>query len=188
VPNAGGVVTWLRQLGVLADGAWPAIRDGAVLTGAGRDGTGRDGTGRDGGGGGPATDDGALRGAGGLWCVPAIFGLGTPSWDPAARADIIGLNAASTAADIAEAALLGVVHQVADAVDAVRDGLAGPLELVRVDGGLGRNDSVLQAIADLAAIALERPARDGGDGARGGRAGRIGHWAVGPGRAGAAAV
>jgi glycerol kinase len=27
-----------------------------------------------------------------------------------------------------------------------------------VDGGLGRNDSVLQAIADLAGIALERPA------------------------------
>lgn len=129
VPNAGGVVTWLRQLGVLADGAWPGIRDGAVL-----------------------------NGAGGLWCVPAIFGLGTPSWNPAARADIIGLNAASTAADIAEAALLGVVHQVADAVDAVRDGLAGPLELVRVDGGLGRNDSVLRAIADLAGITLERPA------------------------------
>jgi glycerol kinase len=149
VPNAGGVVTWLRQLGVLADGAWPVIRDGAVLTGAGRDGTGSS----------PATGEGARRGgAGGLWCVLAIFGLGTPSWDPAARADIIGLNAASTAADIAEAALLGVVHQVADAVDAVRDGLAGPLELVRVDGGLGRNDSVLRAIADLAGIALERPA------------------------------
>ena len=129
VPNAGGVVSWLRQLGVLADGAWPGIRDGA-----------------------------AAGNTAGLWCVPAIFGLGTPSWDPAARADIIGLNAASTAADIAEAALLGVVHQVADAVDAVRDGLAGPLELVRVDGGLGRNDSVLRAIADLAGIALERPA------------------------------
>jgi glycerol kinase len=130
VPNAGGVVTWLRQLGVLADGAWPEIRGGAAAGDA----------------------------AGGLWCVPALFGLGTPGWDAAARADITGLNAASTAADIAEAALLGVVHQIADAVDAVRGGLAGPLELVRVDGGLGRNDSVLRAIADLAGIALERPA------------------------------
>ena len=130
MPNAGGVVTWLRQLGVLADGAWPEIRGGAAAGDA----------------------------AGGLWCVPALFGLGTPRWDAAARADITGLNAASTAADIAEAALLGVVHQIADAIDAVRDGLAGPLELVRVDGGLGRNDSVLRAIADLAGIALERPA------------------------------
>jgi len=129
VPNAGGVTTWLRQLGVLADGAWPRIRDGAL---------------RD-----PAA---------GPWCVPALFGLGTPHWGGLARADIIGLTAASTAADVAEAALLGVVHQVVDAIEAVQSGLTAPLELVRVDGGLGGNDSVLQAIADLAGIAVERPA------------------------------
>jgi glycerol kinase len=131
VPNAGGVTSWLRQLGVLAAGQWPAIRPGALSR----------------------PDPGA-----GPWCVPALFGLGTPHWGTAARADITGLTAASTAADIAEAALLGVAHQVADAIDAVRSGLAAPLDLVRVDGGLGRNDSVLRAIADLARIVLERPA------------------------------
>jgi glycerol kinase len=144
VPNAGGVVSWLRQLGVVADGEWPGIRAGTVRRGAMPGEAGADPPGHD-----PA---------GQLWCVPALFGLGTPRWGSAARADIIGLDAASTAADIAEAAMLGVVHQIADAVGAVRGGLAGPLELVRVDGGLGRNDSVLQAIADLAGIALERPA------------------------------
>ena len=144
VPNAGGVVSWLRQLGVLANGEWPGIRAGTVRRGAMPGEAAADPPGHD-----PA---------GQLWCVPALFGLGTPRWGSAARADIIGLDAASTAADIAEAAMLGVVHQIADAVGAVRGGLAGPLELVRVDGGLGRNDSVLQAIADLAGIALERPA------------------------------
>jgi len=129
VPNAGGVTSWLRQIGVLAEGTWPRIRDSAL---------------RD-----PAA---------GPWCVPAIFGLGTPHWGAGARADIFGLTAASTAADVAEAALLGVVHQIVDAIEAVRTGLRTPLEVVRVDGGLGRNDSVLQAIADLAGIALERPA------------------------------
>jgi glycerol kinase len=129
VPNAGGVVSWLRQLGVLADGDWPVVRPGALAD--------------------PGTEP---------WCVPALFGLGTPRWGSAARADITGLTASSTGADIAEAAMLGVVHQIADAVDAVRGGLAGPVELARVDGGLGRNDSVLRAIADLAGIALERPA------------------------------
>jgi glycerol kinase len=132
VPNAGGVTTWLRQLGVLADGAWPRIRDGA-------------------------TGDRGDR----PWCVPALFGLGTPHWGGAARADIIGLTAASTAADVAEAALLGVVHQVVDAIEAVQSALAAPLELIRVDGGLSSNDSVLQAIADLAAIPLERPGAAG---------------------------
>jgi glycerol kinase len=129
VPNAGGVTAWLRQLGVLADGAWPRIRAGALSDLAARP-----------------------------WCVPALFGLGTPHWGGAARADIVGLDASSTGADVAEAALLGVVHQIVDAIEAVQSGLAVPLELIRVDGGLASNDSVLQAIADLAAITLERPA------------------------------
>jgi glycerol kinase len=139
VPNAGGVVSWLRQLGVLPDGAWPRIRDGALARAASGD------TARGGSGAGP-------------WCVPALFGLGTPHWGSAARADFIGLNAASTADDVAEAALLGVAHQIADAIEAVQAGLAGPLRLVRVDGGLARNDSLLQAIADLTGIVLERSA------------------------------
>jgi glycerol kinase len=134
VPNAGGITTWLRRLGVVADGSWPAIRDGAAAEAARR---------------------GADRGT---WCVPAIFGLGTPRWGSAPRADIVGLTAGSEAADVAEAALLGVAHQVADAIDAVGAGIGGPLAVIRVDGGMSRNDSLLRAIADLAGVVLERPA------------------------------
>jgi glycerol kinase len=163
VPNAGGVVTWLRELGALGAGDWPVIRDGAVQrqagqvgqvgrVGAGGGDVGRgDGGGGDGGGGGQGRGDG-----GGLWCVPALFGLGTPHWGAPARADIIGLDAGSTGADLAEAALLGVAHQVADAIEAVAEGLPGPLGVIRVDGGLSRNDSFLQAIADLTGVTLER--------------------------------
>lgn len=129
VPTAGSVTAWLRRLGVLGEQAWPRIRAGALRDPAGRP-----------------------------WCVPALFGLGTPHWGGVPRADIIGLTAGSTGADVAEAALLGVVHQIVDAIEAVQSGLAAPLELIRVDGGLARNQTVLQAIADLAAITLERPA------------------------------
>jgi glycerol kinase len=136
VPNAGGITTWLRQLGILTDGGWPVIRDGAI-------------------------SDAARRGpAGGMWCVPALFGLGTPRWDAAPRADLTGLSAATTAADVAEAALLGVAYQIADAIDAVGQGIAGSLRTVRVDGGMSRNDSLLQAIADLTGTTLERPVAD----------------------------
>jgi glycerol kinase len=128
VPNAGGVTTWLRQLGVLDPQAWPEIRAGALTR------------------------------TGGPWCVPAIFGLGTPHWTPAASAQIGGLTAGSTWQDVAEAALIGVVQQIVDAMEAVRCGIGGPLGSVRTDGGLGRNDSVLQAIADLSGVQLERPA------------------------------
>jgi glycerol kinase len=132
VPNAGSVMPWLRGLGVLADGAWPSVHDGALTRSA-------------------------RAGTGGVWCVPAIYGLGTPAWAGPARADIIGLTAASTAADIGEAALVGVAHQVADAIDAVGAALPEPLTAIRVDGGMARNDSLLQAIADLSGAALERP-------------------------------
>ena len=74
-------------------------------------------------------------GTGGMWCVPALYGLGTPEWTGTAAADIAGLTASSTGADIAEAALIGVAHQVSDAVDAVRSGLPKPLTTIRVDGG-----------------------------------------------------
>ena len=90
--------------------------------------------------------------------MPALFGLGTPSWAPVATAEIGGLTPQSTGADIAEAAMIGVAHQIADAIDAVRAGLRAPLDVLRVDGGLGRNDSVLQAIADLSGVRLERTA------------------------------
>jgi glycerol kinase len=130
VPNAGSVTTWLRRLGVLGAQEWPVIRPGALAR---------------------ATD-------GAPWCVPALFGLGTPSWAPRAVAKIGGLTADSTGADVAEAAMIGVAHQIVDAVDAVSGGLAGQVGTLRVDGGLGRNDSVLQAIADLSGLCLERTA------------------------------
>lgn len=105
----------------------------------------------------PEIRPGAVSGAG-PWCVPALFGLGTPSWAPAATAQIGGLTPDSTGADVAEAAMLGVVHQIADAIEAVGAGLDGPLEVLRADGGVAGNDSVLQAIADLSGVRLERTA------------------------------
>jgi glycerol kinase len=128
VPNAGAVTAWLRGLGVLGPYEWPMIRPGALAAAAGSK----------------------------AWCVPALFGLGTPSWAPVATASVGGLSADSTAADIAEAALTGVAHQIADAIEAVAAGLAAPLGVVTADGGLSRNNSLLAAVADLTGLTLER--------------------------------
>lgn len=103
----------------------------------------------------PCIRPGALRAPSGLRCVPTLFGLGTPHWEARRHAHLIGLTADTTPEDIGEAALLGIAQQVADAVD----GLAGPGSGVleaRVDGGLSANSSLLQAIADLTGITLER--------------------------------
>jgi glycerol kinase len=50
--------------------------------------------------------------------VPGFVGLGAPHWVPEARGAIFGLTRATTAADLARAALEGVAYQVADLVDA----------------------------------------------------------------------
>jgi len=136
VPNAGAVTEWLRQLGVLRAGDWPRIRPGALSSAA------------------DATNGGIST----PWCVPALFGLGTPRWTPLTIAEIGGLTADSTGDDIAEAALIGVAHQIADAIEAVQSGLNVPLDALRIDGGLGRNDSLMQAVADLSGLRLERTA------------------------------
>jgi glycerol kinase len=90
-----------------------------------------------------------------LVCVPALFGLGTPHWNATAAADFLGLTVDSTPEEVCGAALLGVVHQVVDALEAVANSIREPLSVVRVDGGMGRNGSILQCIADLARVTVE---------------------------------
>jgi glycerol kinase len=87
-------------------------------------------------------------------CVPAFQGTGSPSWDAGAGAAILGLRLGTTRADLARAVVDGVLHQVADAIDAI-----GTLTTVRVDGGLSRSDWILQRLADLTGIAAERTTR-----------------------------
>ena len=89
-----------------------------------------------------------------VMCVPALAGLGTPSWDAGARGALLGLELGTTRADVARAVVDGVLHQVADAVEAI-----GGLEELRVDGGLSRSDWIMQRLADLAEVPVRRAGR-----------------------------
>jgi glycerol kinase len=84
--------------------------------------------------------------------VPGLVGLGAPHWVPEARGVLFGLTRATTAADLARAALEGVAFQVADLIDAAVNDLGeapgGPAPL-RVDGGMARNDRFLATQADF---------------------------------------
>ena len=91
--------------------------------------------------------------------VPAFVGLGSPYWEPEARGALLGLTRGTTTADIARAALEGVAFQVADLIDAARNDLGKPLEALRVDGGMARNDWFLQCQADTLALPVLRSPR-----------------------------
>ncbi len=90
----------------------------------------------------------------GVVCVPALQGLGSPMWDAGARGAVLGLSLGTTRADLARAVVDGILHQVADAVDAI-----GSLSTLRIDGGLSRSSWIAQRLADLAGVRVERTAR-----------------------------
>jgi glycerol kinase len=89
----------------------------------------------------------------GVYLVPAFQGLGAPHWDAQARAAILGLTRAASAADIVAAGLEAVAFQTRDLLDAMRrdmaqSGIPASASL-RVDGGMTANGWFLQRLADI---------------------------------------
>ncbi len=130
--NAGSVIQWLRDNLKLIERA----EDSEALA-SGLDGTDRTGQ---------------------VYFVPAFTGLGAPHWDPDARGAILGLTRDSGAAEIVRAGLESVCFQTSDLLTALRqDGIPTPSAL-RVDGGMIVNNWLLQFLADICGLSVERPA------------------------------
>jgi glycerol kinase len=93
--------------------------------------------------------------SGGVAYVPALLGLGTPSWDYGARGALLGITRGSGRPQIVRAVLEGVAQRAADLVDAAE--ADGGLEIprLRVDGGMTANPTFLQALADATARSVE---------------------------------
>jgi glycerol kinase len=90
--------------------------------------------------------------------LPALAGIGAPWWRPEARAVLAGLTSGTRPAHIARAALEAIAWRVADIVGVVRDSV--PVEVLRVDGGLTRDDTLLRLQADAAGVPVQRGAVD----------------------------
>jgi glycerol kinase len=99
----------------------------------------------------------AASGPGRIYFVPAFTGLGAPFWDPDARGALLGLTRDTTAAEIVRAALQAVCLQTQDLLATFRaDGIAAP-RVLRVDGGMSANNWLLQYLADVTGVPVERP-------------------------------
>ena len=93
-----------------------------------------------------------------VYLVPAFVGLGAPYWDADARGAIFGLTRATTAAEIARAALEAVCYQTSDLLDAMRRDWPGAADaVVRVDGGMVASDWTMQFLADVLGAPVDRP-------------------------------
>ena len=90
--------------------------------------------------------------------VPAFSGLFAPHWRPDARGVIAGLTRFSTKAHVARAALEATAYQVADLGTAMAADLGAPLPgELRVDGGMTRNDLLMQIQADILGSVVVAP-------------------------------
>lgn len=95
---------------------------------------------------------------GGVYFVPAFTGLGAPYWDAEARGAVVGLTRGTGKAHLARAALEAACYQSRDVIEAMQADCGTPLPDLRVDGGMTRNDFLLQLQADLLGIPVHRPA------------------------------
>ena len=96
-------------------------------------------------------------GTGSVYLVPAFTGLGAPYWDPFARGAILGLTRDTGIADIVRAGLEAVCYQTQDLMGAMADDFGKTPTTLRVDGGMTVNDWVMQRLADLLGVPVERP-------------------------------
>ena len=99
-----------------------------------------------------------VEGSNGVRVLPALAGLGAPWWRSDARAVVAGLTAGARAGHVARAALEAIAWRVADIVEAVSR--QAPVDALRVDGGLTRDDLLLQLQADTAGVPVQRGAVD----------------------------
>jgi glycerol kinase len=92
-----------------------------------------------------------------LYFVPAFAGLGAPWWDSAAKGSIVGMTLDTDKASITKAMLDAVCLQTNDLLTAMAEDLKTPIEKVRIDGGMIKNDWLAQRLSCLTGVEISRP-------------------------------
>ena len=89
-----------------------------------------------------------------LTVLPYFEGAFSPEYDPNAKGVIFGLRLYHDSLDILDAMLDAIAFTVKANLDAVLMSIGNPPKKIPVTGGLTRNESVIQRIADVTAIPL----------------------------------
>lgn len=97
----------------------------------------------------------ACESSDGVAYVPALLGLGTPTWDYGARGALLGITRGSGRPQIVRAVLEGVAQRAADLVEAAETDAGRSIGNLRVDGGMTGNPTFLQALADATGRTIE---------------------------------
>ncbi len=91
----------------------------------------------------------------GVYCVPAFTGLGAPYWEPKAKGIIYGITGGTTKAHVSRAILESMAYSTYDIVKTMETKNIHLSEL-RCDGGVSKNNFLLQFQTDLIRVKLLR--------------------------------
>jgi glycerol kinase len=94
---------------------------------------------------------------GGCYIVPAFSGLYSPRWHPEARGVMVGLTSFVTRGHLARAVLEATGWQTREVVDAMDADSGLPVARLKVDGGMTANHLLMQFVADVLDVPVERP-------------------------------
>ena len=93
----------------------------------------------------------------GCYVVPAFTGLGAPHWDQYARGAIVGLTRGCNKNHIIRATLDRLCYQVNDVLHAMEADSGIALKALKVDGGACANNYLMQTMADISSLPVQRP-------------------------------
>ncbi len=100
---------------------------------------------------------GSVDDNGGCYVVPAFSGLFAPRWRTDARGVIVGLTSYVDKGHLARAVLEATGFQTLDVVRAMDAGSGQRLTRLKVDGGMTANYLLMQFLADVLDVPVERP-------------------------------
>jgi glycerol kinase len=92
----------------------------------------------------------------GVYLIPSFSGLGAPHWQMSRKASIEGMTFGTTKNHIVRAALESIPYQIKDVVTAMENDMNTPLKSISVNGGLTKNQFVMQFLVDLLGIELKK--------------------------------
>jgi glycerol kinase len=99
----------------------------------------------------------AVKDTGGVYIVPAFQGLTSPYWDPLARGIVIGLTRSTKKEHVVRAMLEAICYRCKDVILAMEEDSGVTIRKIKADGNASQNNFLLQFMADLLDVEIERP-------------------------------
>ena len=101
----------------------------------------------------------SLKSNNGIYLVPAFTGLGAPYWAVNARGVLSGLTRDTGPKEIVRATVESVAYQTHDLFEAMKNDGLRP-RIIKVDGGMVKNNWFSQFLADIVDVKVLRPKVD----------------------------